>query len=62
MARQAQALAQDQKQQAAPQGGEQGEGGEKEKALLQQCAEMIKELNDNLTQVCVYCIHVYMYM
>lgn len=40
-------------QEQLPQGDE-GEGEEGvDKALLQQCAEMIKELNDNLTQVCV---------
>lgn len=66
MARQAQALAQeaggkgpaaasDAAPESQPHGeGEGEEGAGADKALLQQCAEMIKELNDNLTQVDVW--------
>ena len=39
-----------QKQAEAAQGRD---GGAVDKKLLQTCAEMIKELNDNLTQVCM---------
>lgn len=41
---------------AQQQGELAGGGGGVDKALLQQCAGMIKELNDNLTQarVCVF--------
>lgn len=38
---------------AQQQGELAGGGGGVDKALLQQCAGMIKELNDNLTQVCI---------